>query len=279
MKYNYVNSTKKLSIQSATVFCDALGSDSPLDVKDFGEFLKRCEALVADERLSHGDPAATSSALGNARGRWYEWLFSIGCFQFLNRAGRAYENLLIPLPNKDKFDYLSLYEKQIYAFIEDLRTKTLAHNVTLVSSNPDFVIAKNLGQNAPIDATTVNLALLAEIDGLYENFVHSLRFDDFVGFVSVKTSVRGDRRLQLPMEGALVKSYYEHLKARMWQVDAQGITYYAATMAFTKKDLEALQTVATHSILSVNTKPEKSVNEVYKISSGDELSSFLNFIL
>lgn len=273
MKYGYTNSTGGTSIDSSAVFCAVLNNRDPLLIGDFNGFLKDCETLV------HTEFSPTQGAINNVRGNWYEWLISVGALNFLENKEPKLNTILLPLPNVSSLDYNSLYVDEVYSFISDLKHKTAKHDVSLISSNPDYAIVTLVDGISVPNTLTVTPDTISKIDQLYKSFDGRLQFDDLIGFASIKTSLRPDRRLQLSHEGALVKAFYEHLKARLWKVDAQGLKYYGVSMVVKNSDKTGLKTVATHSILSVNSTPERAVDDVVQISSGNDLTRFLTLIL
>lgn len=272
MKYSKLNSDGSTSIKSSSVFCDALGGADPLSLGDYKAFLASCEALVRTEFKPN------QGALNNVRGNWYEWLISVGAINFVKNNQKS-KHILLPLPNVRSLDYMSLYKKEIYHFIDDLREKTALRNVSLISSNPDYAVVSLPVTSKLPNTTHINTTLIEEVDQFYNNFVGKLDLDDLSAFVSIKTSLRPDRRLQLSHEGALVKAFYEHLKGRLWKINAAGVKYYGLSIDVKDADRKGLQTVATHSILSVNTIPEAAVDSVHKITNGADLQSFLTKIL
>jgi hypothetical protein len=272
LRYSYTTPDGKQSISAAPTFCAALRNRNPLDIDNFSEVLDECAALVRTEFQPKG------GALNNVRGTWYEWLISIGAIQFCN-ATEHVRRLLIPLPNVRRLDYTSLYEDSVYFFIQDLKEKTSAYGVNLISSNPDYALIEQSVQIKLPDVSSVTEATLSEIDGKYLELRGKLGFDELVGFASIKTSLRPDRRLQLSHEGALVKAFYEHLKTRLWNSEAAGLKYYGVSQAVGEADKEGLKTVATHSILSVNSVPERAVDDIVEVSSGATLRDFLSTAL
>ena len=272
MRYGYQNTDGKVSIDSVAVFCDALQNRNPLELDSFIDFFNACEALVLSEFK------ATQGAINNVRGNWYEWLISIGSLHYVEKMPNSI-GLFVQLPNVRSLDYMSLYESDIYKYIEDLKQKTSARGVSLISSNPDYAIIRRTQNNEFPDLSNIDAAAIARVDNYHKQFLGNLDFEGIIGFASIKTSLRPDRRLQLSHEGALVKAFYEHLKGRLWKVDARGLKYYGVATEVKESDIEGLRTVATHSILSVNTKPEAAVDEVFQITSGSNLSSFLDKVL
>lgn len=161
----------------------------------------------------------------------------------------------------------------------------LAANVSLVTSNPDFVI---LNKKVSIVYPNFSGKVKSHEDislskNLYLQAEHKCEFEDIAGYIGVKTSLRPDRRLQLPHEGSLLKALYRHIQTRDWMLDAVGLKYFCVAMKYSKADRVALKTVATHSVVTVSSKPESAVDELYTVTSGadlrrvfDEISKTLN---
>jgi hypothetical protein len=63
-----------------------------------------------------------------------------------------------------------------------------------------------------------------------------------------------------------MKALYVHLQTRQW-IHPLGLRYYAIAPAVSEADREALRTVATASIVSVQTVPEPAVDAVHAVNS------------
>lgn len=222
--------------------------------------------LAADKKIKTG-------ALSNTRGQWFEWMVSIDSY---NRWLTSDDNFLIlNLPNVSRFDSASLYTKEIYGFVQDLRNKLdNVLDINLITSNPDFVIidTTNLRNKFSLPKITkIDSSTIEAIDCLYRQIIHSCELDDVVGYLSLKTSLRPDRRLQIAHEGSLTKAIYVHLQTRGWIMEPRGIKYFGASLSMSQADIKGLKTVATHSITTVMSKPEKAVDELFQIRSRDDL--------
>jgi hypothetical protein len=97
--------------------------------------------------------------------------------------------------------------------------------------------------------------------------------------MSVKTSFRPDRRLQIPHEGSLMKALYAHLVTREWELTPRGLKYYAVACSVGEPDRRALKTVATHSITTVTNLPQAAVDEVFCVNNKEELRNLLDTTL
>lgn len=269
--YTYRNAKGKLSIKSLETFCEALNHFPLNGAQQFDPIFAKCESLVKSE-----NPDVKSGAFGNVRGRWYEWLIALAADDFFTKHSPAYR--LVPLPNISSFDCAQLYVPEVSTIISDLRTKvSAAGDVALVTSNPDFVIVK---RDKALRTITGNAKLRVEqIDKLYRDLKHTCELDDIIGYGAAKLSLRSDRRYQIPHEGSLFKALYRHIQTREWLIGANGIEYYAMAGKFGNKDLEALKTVATHSIVDVGTQPQKAVDDTFVIKSEGSLQTALSQIL
>ena len=272
MRYSYINPKGQQSINSSVVFCDCLKSQNPLDFISFKDFLKECEEQVKREF------SPTFGALANVRGNWYEWLISVGYFWYQREYLEGDKFVFIPIPNISRLDLYSLYKDEIYKFIYDLRGKTEKVGVSLISSNPDFVlIEKELYGEIP-NLQNFDEYQLVKVVEFYKSYIGKCDFSEIIAFASVKTSLRPDRRLQLSHEGALTKAFYQHLKTRLWLTNVSALQYFACSIEVGQKDIKALKTVATHSILSVDSVPEPAVDLLREVSNGKELKSFFDAI-
>ncbi|MEQ8412489.1 MAG: Cfr10I/Bse634I family restriction endonuclease [Erythrobacter sp.] len=239
--------------------------------REFQTVLDECQRLVLSEH-----PLVKSGALGNARGRWYEWLIALAAEEYFVSFKPACR--LIPLPNINSFDCAHLYQDEIAEIVTDLRAKVLsAGKVALVTSNPDFVIVRKDRAKGPVTGTIKEK--IEKIDHLYRDVARTCFLDDILGYGAAKLSLRSDRRYQIPHEGSLFKALYRHIQTREWLINARGIKYYALAMQFTRKDLEALRTVATHSIVDVGSLPQRAVDESFTIDGEAALATSLSQIL
>ncbi len=273
--YTYKNRDGSIGINSKQSFVNALDNKAVLNLPSFEDIFQEAERLVKTE-----NPKVSGNALSNVRGNWYEWLIAIGALEFYKKSSEA--AYLIPLPNIRQYDCAKLYQKNIFAFIEDLRTKVAeASDVSLITSNPDFVIIdRNISMEIPDTSSgLITPELIEEIDQSHLKLEHSCKLDQILGYTAVKSSLRPDRRLQIAHEGSLMKALYRHVQTREWIIDAPGIEYFAITSVATEADRNALKTVATHSITDVGSDPQAAVDGLFCVSNGAELEETLKQIL
>lgn len=235
-----------------------------------------------DTEILAVEPKVTTGALSNSHGDWYEWLLAIAAWNLAAADSRL--NVAILLPNKTSLDLASLYEKSLHEKIIDLREKVESSStVQLISSNPDFIIIKRkLAEAAFGPIAPISILQESDIENLsvvHRELSGRCSFSDIVGYLSVKTSFRPDRRLQISHEGSLMKAIYVHLQTRQWIIDPPGLRYYAMATVVGEPDKASLKTVATHSITTVSSKPEPAVDEVFEVNDLYSAESAFRIIL
>lgn len=273
MAYTELKPDGNWQILLAPTFVAALANRPILTLYSFQEVFEDAQDLVNAEH------PVNSNAFNRARGAWYEWLIAAGVAQYDN----AYqpEKVMLQLPNVSSFDCSRLYKPAISAFVDDLRDKVQAANgVSLITSNPDFVIMNKVqGFSYPNSANGVDQNFVEELAAKYQEFVGRCDLDDIRGYAAAKLSLRPDRRLQIAHEGSLMKALYRHIQTRQWNINAPGIKYYAIMSSYNAADQNALNTVATHSIVDVGSEPQSAVDALAAINSGQELKDFLDMAL
>jgi hypothetical protein len=235
-----------------------------------------------DKEIKAFDSTVTNSALSNAHGDWYEWLLAIAAWNYCVDNETAHLALLTP--NISQFTIATLYEERLFNLIVDLREKVhLTSSVQLISSNPDFVIIDRSVVNRVLPnlkrITQIDEAAVSLIDNAYRGFTGQCGFEDIIGYMSVKASLRPDRRLQIPHEGSLMKALYTHLQTREWIINPKGIKYYAMSIEVKPADRDALKTVATHSITTVHSIPQAAVDDVFQVDSMQQARNAFDVIL
>lgn len=262
------DSAGKLQIKRLEAFCTLRNGLIPSSAEAFTDIFKSL-----DNGLKTQYPQLTQNALNNCHGEWYEWIVACLAWNFRLTNNKNYIALL--LPSVSSFDVATLYESNLYSHINDLRQKVLdTAGVQLITSNPDFVIINTnsieLDDSFNTPITEFTEANIKRLKSSYRHFVGKCSFYSIVGYLSVKSSFRPDRRLQIPHEGSLMKATYIHLQTREWVINPKGLKYYAAAAEVGDADRKALKTVATHSITNVQSLPQAAVDEVFEINTVEQ---------
>lgn len=272
----YVNG--KPQIKRAVTFCSLLNNKLPSELASFKNILNEMDSQILSEH-----PDVTNGALSNCHGDWYEWLIAVSAWNYSIKNNKSYVILL--LPNVNRFDVALLYNSQLSDYIVDLREKVkFSTDVQLITSNPDFVIIdkSNLVLNglSNKEISSFSPLIINDLENFFKKFAGKCDFENIIGYLSVKTSLRPDRRLQISHEGSLMKAIYVHLQTRKWVINPKGLKYYAASTSIGIADRRGLKTVATHSITNVQSIPVAAVDEVYQIDSvKDAIKAFDEIIL
>lgn len=258
----------KPTIKRAETFCSVLDSKLPASHTSIKALFDSI-----DEQIISQHPKVKKEALNNCHGDWYEWIIGASAWNFRIDNDKSY--LLLSIPNIKQFDVAALYKKELFDYIADLRNKVFkAADVELITSNPDFVIINsqnfNFGSDFNNKFEKIDDKAVNKLQTAYSFFTNLCGFEDIVGYLSVKTSLRPDRRLQISHEGSLMKATYVHLQTRDWIINPAGLKYYAASTEIGEADRKALKTVATHSITNVQSVPQAAVDDVFKIDSINE---------
>jgi hypothetical protein len=253
----------KPQILKREAFVEIRGGQIPTRHERFTQILQDL-----DDAVRAVEPNVSTGALSNSHGDWYEWMLAIASWNVSAKYPAL--NVAIPLPNKTTLQLSSLYVQSLSDKIDDLRRKVeQSSTVQLISSNPDFILIRReladrlFGPITPY--TKIDVDDLDNLNGLWSALVGNCVFEDIVGYLSVKSSLRPDRRLQISHEGSLMKALYVHLQTREWIINPPGLRYYAMATRVGASDRESLKTVATHSITTVASIPEPAVDEVYEV--------------
>ena len=267
----------KDQIDSVAAFCDLQNGKLPAVDKSFLELIHSFDKAIRKE-----NPEVSLGALNNVHGKWYEWFITICSCNYHKKFPQRY--MVFPLPNIRQYDVAKLYEQKLYEYIVDLRQKVKsAASVQLISSNPDFVIINpkrfKLPNELNRNIAKIERSVIRQIDTAYEFFTSKCGFEDIIGYISCKTSLRPDRRLQIPHEGSLMKAIYTHLQTRQWVIKPLGLKYYAISSEVKDADKQALKTVATHSITTVFDKPQAAVDDLFQVDSFRQCEAVFDRIL
>ena len=274
-----VDSTGKPQVNTRGVFCNAVSKFESIENILFDDFLSMCDENVKEYAEKNKIQLVTSQALGNSRGRWYEWLINLGFLIWCNKNSDA-RFFLLQLPSISSFDSSKIFSNRIYSKIETFRSTLKAQKVTLTTSNPDFIVISNKNVSPPKfhnNPGGINEKLLLDLSESYNSYVGACELNDVVGYLAVKSSMRPDRRLQIAHEGSIYKALSKHISVVMDQ-EIYIPKFWAVSSKVNEQDVNALKTVATHSIAEVNSTPMRAVDELVVVNSQSQLEDFLSKI-
>ena len=262
-----------MRIDTNAVWTDAIGSSIP--AAPYSATLAKLEKL-ATQRFR-----PTMQAIGNARGRWFEQLVlgDLWNMQLKNPLSRW---VPIRLGSVSEFYLPDLFDSRTRAFLMELKASLRKGDVELITSNPDLLLVRRT-RLAAIAPGLLRQMTATELILEYPNEVRTalagkLKWTDLFGGICVKVTLRPDRRLQALHEGSVLKALMAHLRTRYWMRAARKFRYYCLTTEMTSPDEAALQTAATHSIVSVESEPERAVDGLFVVDSRAQLRILVNSI-
>lgn len=279
MSFVYYKDNKP-KVDTKAVFCGALKKKHLGTAYSIRTVLEDLEEAVRKEASE-----IPASAINNANGAWFEWLLALVGLE-IYFSNEKYNIIPIKLPNIREFNSTGLYDDELSALVDDLKTATSSNsNVEFISSNPDFVLidtssfTNEIEKMKTFDLEDFSTEDVKELSEYYKLFEGKCGFEDIRGYISMKTSLRPDRRLQMAHEGSLMKALYVHLQTRLWEVNPTGIKYYGVSIGVSEADRRALRTIATHSLVTPNSTPIPAVDEVFDVQQIKDIKKMFRRIL
>lgn len=273
-KYNTINSkTLKLQVNASPTFVDAFNSlYSLLEFPDYNLVLTECERLVRSE-----NPKVAQEALSNVRGLWYQWLIGLSWRHYNNINPKPL--LLVKLPNKNASKWHRLYEKKITQLIDELENKIAKDNISLETSNPDFVILEVQDSKRIIYDMFLTTDYLSKMDNEYLQHLGAVMYGALPAFLSIKTSLRPDRRLQTQFEATMIKALQAYLATRQWDLTTPSSNFYVVVNATpNKEDFKSLSALAAHSLVIPLVKPQKLVDLLIQVNNYKTAEDLFNLL-
>jgi hypothetical protein len=245
------------------------------------ENLDKLELYTKNAALAQEMMVPNSQAFSNTRGFWFEVFIAVHAWNYRIRHNLG-DVLIVKMPNVTSFDFRRIFEEKTDKMLKQLEISLLKNNVRLITSNPDLLIVEQEGlildeHNKPISSLDTQSIMNAV--NLYKVLENKCRWNSLKAGIGVKTSLRPDRRLQVVHEGNILKSLFAHLKMRHWSREAIFEYYGASSELISGADDDALQTAATHTIVNVDSLPERAVDGLYSLLTFDDIEKMLDTII
>ena len=238
------------------------------DIPTLLDGVERQVRNAADARFGAGSGSRLSGGINNARGEWLEYVLKMIFWNATmeHDAGKA---VIVKLPNATRLPFRNLYEPVARTYLDELFKSLNDRGMDMQMSNPDFICVADVADESglplePINASEQSVRML---DTAYERLIGKCRADAIPFVITVKTSIRPDRRYQIVHEANVVKSLVAHLGGRFWKRDLYTAFYAMIASDVSTADRNALHNPATHTLVQVNWTPVPLVDEVYQISS------------
>jgi len=270
---------QKPRIKPFIALSEVFGDSLPIGT--IKENLDKLEQHIKKAALVQGIPTPNSQAFSNTRGFWFEVFIAVHAWNY--RIRKDLSNILIvKMPNVSSFDFRKIFDDTTREMLNQLELSLRDHNVRLITSNPDLLVVQqdNLiteEHNVPISC--LNAQNILDAVNLYKVLENQCNWNSLTAGIGLKTSLRPDRRLQVVHEGNILKSLFAHLKMRHWNREATFEYYGASSEIITGADDDALQTAATHTIVNVDSLPERAVDGLYSLLTFEDIDKMLGEIL
>ncbi|MEC3839457.1 Cfr10I/Bse634I family restriction endonuclease [Bacillus amyloliquefaciens] len=271
----------KIAIKPLTALAECF--EDTLPSGDISEILNNLKSYVKQVCKAKAYINPSTNALSNVNGKWFEAIVAIYAWNYLIE-NKIQDISIIKLPNKQTFNFQRIFNEKSRELLNDLeKSLTLANpQVKMITSNPDILIIRQKGLKKTFHNEKIkNMSIhnMKIIDTSYKDFEGKCEWSSLIGGIGLKTSLRPDRRSQLVHEGNILKSLFAHLKMRNWNKDVF-FKYYAASMSkVSGRDQDALETAATHTIVNVNSTPERAVDYLFHISNTEQIPKMFDQIL
>lgn len=257
----------KFSVNKKEAFC-ALIKKFPLsDSDNLKLYFERWDSYIKDLK-----PKITRGSLNNCHGDWYEWLIAITSWNC--RQSDNIQQVALLVPNVKRLDIHKLYTQDVQSVVETIKNNARSVGVNFISSNPDFVVAQvPKVEKKLFQLSCISVEDLEFLENYYLNLIDKTSFQDITGFLSVKTSFRPDRRLQIAHEGSSIKAMHHYVASSLNQ-KTKKLYYQAISINATQADLKALRTLAPHSMAEGSQSLEPAIDNVEKIDCLDSAKKF-----
>ena len=236
---------------------------------------------AADACFGVGVGARITGGFNNVRGDWLEQILAV-IFANLTATGEYGNTVITRLPNTGTMPYQELFGPTARAYLTDLYDSLEEHHISMTMSNPDFVCVTNLSDEVFAAIRGPFTLKVTDIETLWDAYKSIQgRCDPFhIPFVlTVKTSVRPDRRYQIVHEANIVKALAAHLASRYWKRDLY-IPFYALIAGpVSDSDRKVLRNPVTHTLVQVSWDPAPVVDSVYSIDSIAEVQTIISNLL
>jgi hypothetical protein len=248
------------------------------------EILDNLEDHVRSAASIDGLTEPNSSAFSNTRGNWFEMIVSAVAWNFRIENGIP-EYYFVKMPNVKVFELRKLFHEETQQMLTSLEKSLKKHDpdMSLALPNPDLLILQNREVKSKIETNQRfhNLALenTDKINLFFNEIKGECPWQSIRAGIGLTTSLRPDRRLQLVHEGNILKSIFAHLKMRNWNNQVAFKYHGASSEKHSVSDDIAFRSPATHTIVNVDSIPERAVDELHSLLTIEDIYKMLDKII
>ena len=275
-------SQKTHRISRATVVdCIYRGLVPSGSIRDNLDSLQHQVRAAASARYGSGAGTALSGGLRNARG---EWLENILGMTFWNAAAEASNGhtAIVKLPNANQISFHQLFETRSREYLEELFRSLEDDDISMEMSNPDFLCVTDLSGDVAryfSNRLTMSTHAIDRLNNAYQQVIGQCHATTIPFVLTVKTSIRPDRRYQIVHEANVVKTLMAHLSGRFWNKDLYSAFYAMVAGRVSSSDRQVLRNPATYSLVQVSWQPVALVDDVFEIESIEQVQDIIQSLL
>lgn len=259
------------NIAIACAYGDALPSGN-LD-----SIMEELQQLVTDAHsLLSISSNMSQNAFNNIRGTWTRYIFSAISWNEFCISPLVNNSCIVSLPSIKSLKFTDLFDTDAsFALKSGLLHHLSNQGMELTMTNPDFVCISDVlpddmqSYSQPIQDLSLDSQL--KLSNAYKSIVGSCSYSSLKFGISLKTSLRSDRRYQVLYEGNILKALIAHLQARFWDADFNTNYYAVVANKISRDDRQVLSAPATHSMIDVHTPAIKAIDGIYEVKTTDEI--------
>ena len=217
--------------------------------------------------------------MNNARGDWLESILKVIFWNTLVDVCDG-GSVIFKLPNASQLQFRHLYEDRARGYLDELFASLAERGMNMQMSNPDFLCLTGIEEGAiDTEHRTISMDALDELDNLYQQFVGECPAEAIPFVLTVKSSVRPDRRYQAVHEANVVKALVAHLAGRFWKQELYTGFYAMIAATVSASDRQVLSNPATHTLVQVSWTPVPLLDGVYEIDDVADLTATIEELL
>jgi hypothetical protein len=221
-------------------------------------------------------------AVNQYRGMWFEDLVVLDWYRTaLALLGQRPDALIaLPMPKRTELELESLWVPAIRDLVSKLEQDLKAHDTVMRASNPDLILIRASSLERHCAATWHRVKAAADdhervlaMSNVARALVSRLEYDELAGVMSLKTSLRVDRKVQPLQEANRIKALRKYIRTRIWRRNDSPFGFFVTLMEPPKgkphpSSPEIFYTnVLLYSIVAIDERPSAAVDGVLRITS------------
>ncbi len=221
-------------------------------------------------------------AVNQYRGMWFEDLVVLDWHRtaaaLLNHEPDAL--VAVPMPKRTELELEALWVPGIRELVERLEQDLKLHDTVMRASNPDLILlrASTLSRHCSkawgaANASPDDPSMILAMSRIAHELIGKLDYHELAGVMSLKTSLRVDRKVQPLQEANRIKALRKYIRTRTWQREDSPFGFFVTLMQENKGKVHSgspevfFSNVLLYSIVAIDETPSAAVDGVLRITS------------